>query len=88
MENSVSKYVANAGSGDKCAITAMCIIKLAGNSLQVQLIYEGKTDRSLPKVDFRKGFSLSANPKHYSIPKETQKIINEIILPYIKSMRE
>ena len=83
MENSVSKYVANAGSRDKCAITAMCFIELAGNFLQVQLIYEGKRDRSLPKVDFRKGFSCSANPKHYSIPKETQKIINEIILPYI-----
>ena len=46
----------------------------------------GKTDRGLPKVDF-KGFSLSVNSKHYSHEIE-QKIINEIILPHIKSVRK
>ena len=59
---------------------------LAGKFLLMQLIYEGKTDRSLPKVDFSKGFSLSANPKHYSNEKETKKIINETILPPVKSV--
>ena len=49
----------------------------------MQLVY-----RSLPKVDFPKGFWLSANPKHYSNEKETQKIINEITLPRVKFVRE
>ena len=40
------------------------------------------------KFDLPKGFLLSANPKHYSNEKETQKIINEIILTRIKSVRE
>ena len=72
VEKSTSKSVAIAASGEKRAITATFIIDLAGNFLLMQLIYGGKTDRRLPKVDFPKGFSLSANPKHYSNEKETQ----------------
>ena len=33
-----------------------------GSFLPMQLLYESKTDRSLLKADFPKGFSLSANP--------------------------
>ena len=72
MEKSASKSAAIAGFGDKCAITATFIINLAGNFLLMQLIYGSKADRSLPKVDFPKGFSLSANPKHCSSEKETK----------------
>ena len=88
MEKSAIKFVAIAGFGDKRAITATFTISLAGNFFPMQLNYEVKIDRSLPKVDFTKGFSLSANPRHYSNEKETQKIINEIILPRVKSVRE
>ena len=71
MEKSASKSLAIADSRDKLAITTMFIINLVGNFLLTQLIYFGKTDRSLPKIEFPKGFSLSANPKHYSSQKET-----------------
>ena len=72
VEKCTSISVAIAVSEEKRAITAMFIIDLAGNFLLMQLIYGGKTDRSLPKVDLPKGFSLSANPKHYSNEKKTQ----------------
>ena len=75
-----------AGSGDRGTITAILIINLAGNFLPIQMIYGGKPDRSLPKNP--KGFSLNANPKHYRNKKETQKVINEIISPRVKSVRE
>ena len=88
MEKSASNSVAIAGSGDKRAITATYIIDLAKNFVPMLLIYGDKTDRSLLKIDFPKGFSLSANPKHYDNEKETQKIINEIILLRVKSVRE
>ena len=57
IEKSASKSKAIARSGDKCTITATFIINLAANPPSpMQLIYGGKTDRSLPKVDFSKGF--------------------------------
>ena len=54
----------------------------------MQLIYGGKTNRSIPNVQFPRGFSLSANPKHYSNEGETKKIIIDIILPRVESVRE
>ena len=88
MEESASKSVAIVVSGDKREINATFIIDLAGNFLTIQLIYGSKTDRSLPKVDFPKGLSLSTNPKHYSNEEKTQKIVNEIILPRVTSLRQ
>ena len=91
MEKSASKSVAIAGFGDKCAITATFIINLAGNFLLMQLIYGGKADRSLPKVDFPKGFSLSiAEFFHQSIAavRKKQKIFNEIFLSRVKFVRK
>ena len=50
----------------------------------MQLIYKGKTNQSLPKVDFPDGFSLSANKTHYSNEEEALKFIDEIILPHVQ----
>ena len=79
MAKPASESMEIAASRDKRAISATFIIDLAGNFLSMQLIYWGKIDRSLPKVDFPKGFSLSAYPKHYGNAKETQNVTNEII---------
>ena len=53
----------------------------------MQLIYKGKTNQSLPKVDFPDGFSLSANKTHYSNEEEALKFIDEIILPHVQKER-
>ena len=45
----------------------------------MQVFYKGKTNQSLPKVDFPDGFSLSTNKTHYSNEKETLKFVDEII---------
>jgi len=88
MEKAGTKSVAIVGAGDKRAITATFVIDLAGNFLPMQLIYGGKTNRSIPKMSFPDGFSLSANPKHYSNTEESIKIIKEIIIPQVTSRRE
>ena len=54
----------------------------------MQLIYGGKTNCTIPNVDFPKGFSLSANPKHYSNEEESREIILDIISPHVKLVRE
>ena len=82
-----SKDIPLAGSSDKRTITATFVISLSGNFLPIQLIYGGKTDRSIPRVKFPPSFSLSANPKHYSNTKEAIKVTNDVVLPYIKRER-
>ena len=63
-------------------MTATFTIILNGKFLSMQLIYGGKANQSLPKFGFPVGFSLCANPKHYS---NTARVYTkEIIMPYIE----
>ena len=54
----------------------------------MQLIYGGKTSKSLLKVNFPKSFLLSANPKHYSNEQESIKALEKFIISYVKKERE
>ena len=54
----------------------------------MQLIYERKTTKSLPRLKFLNDFSLSVNKTHYSNEKEACKLIEEILLPYIQKVRQ
>ena len=83
-----SKSVSITGSTDKRSITGTFIITLSGKFLPMQLIYGGKTKESLPRFKFPESFSLSANPKHFSNKAESLKVIEEIILPYVKQKRQ
>ena len=53
----------------------------------MQLIYGGKTLQSLPRYQFPQSFLLSVNPKHYSNTTESLKLLNKIIIPYVKKIR-
>ena len=50
----------------------------------MQLIYGGKTLKSLPNFEFPDSFSLSVNPKHFS---NTQ-VVTEIVAPYFENQRK
>ena len=52
------------------------------------VIYEGKTVQSLARFKFPQEYSLSINKKHYSNEAESIKLIEEIILPYVKEKRK
>ena len=78
-----SKHVAISGKSNKKAITGTFVITLNGHCLPFQLIYSGKTMRSLPKFKFPKEFSLSVDEKHFSNTQESLKILIEIVIPYV-----
>ena len=76
-----------AGANDKRSTTATFSITFDNKFLPVQLIYTGKTNQSLSKVDFPDGFSLRANKTHYSNEEEALKFIDEVILPHVQKER-
>ena len=88
MTRKGSKTALVKGSTEKRMITATFTITLDGHFLPAQLIYGGKTSKSLPRFNFPKSFSLSVNPKHYSNEQESIKVLEEIIIPYVKKERE
>ena len=71
MAKKGEKHISRAGATDKRAITVTLCETLDGQILLFQLIYTGKTKRSLPSVKFSRGFCLSYNPKHWSNESET-----------------
>ena len=76
------------GVSDKRMITATFTITLDGKFLPMQLIYGGKTRKSIRTVKFQRGNLLSANLKHYSNEEETLKLLKEVIVPYIQNERK
>ena len=76
--------VAITGTNNKRSTTATFSITFDNKFLTMQLIYKGKTNQSLPKVDFPDGFSLIANKTHYSNEEEALKFIDKIILPHVQ----
>ena len=76
------------GLTDKRNITVTFVVSLAGEFLPLQIIYGGKTKASLPRgFKFPDGFCLTQNPKHWSNEKETLKLIDEVINPYVVRKR-
>ena len=76
-----------AGSTDKRMITATFSITLTGEFLPIQLIYGGKTTKSIPAVSFPSDFVISVNKKHYSNEKEALNMLENIIIPYVEQQR-
>ena len=74
-------HVAISATSNQKAITEIFVITLDGHCLPLQLIYGGKTTRSLPKFKFQKEFSLSVNKKHFSNTQVSLKILREIVIP-------
>ena len=88
MAKKGSKSVPSSGSTDKRMITAMFTITLDGTFLPPQLIYGGKTTKSIPRIDFPSSFCLSVNEKHYSNEAESIKLLEEVVIPYTIKERE
>ena len=83
MATKNSKYVHVASFSYKKAIAGIFCITLS--IVPMQLIYGGKTAQNLPKFEFPESFSLSANSKHFSNTTESLKLLDEIIIPYVKN---
>ena len=51
----------------------------------MQLIYEGKTPRCLPKdVEFPKEFDVTFTPNHWSNEEKSKQLLDNVIFPYLK----
>ena len=81
------KSVTIAGSIDKRMITATFSITLTVEFLPIQLIYGGKTNKSIPAVSFPFDFVISANKKHYSNKREALNMLENVIISYVEKPR-
>ena len=76
------------GSHYKHGLTGTFVITLDGNCLPFQLIYDGKTERSLANLKSPDDSFLSVNVKYFSNTKESLKIFREVIIPYLTTTKK
>lgn len=90
MAGTNSKHVAIKGGNDKRQITLTVIESLSGEMLPFQIIYKGKTKRSLPHNASKdtNNFLFSFNTSHWSNEKETLRLIDNVLLPRIQEIKE
>ena len=83
-----SKTVPIKGVDDKRRITATFTVTTSGSFLPVQLIYSGKTKRSIPEYDFPSCFDVTFTPNHWSSNEKCVRLFEKIIFPYLKAKKE
>ena len=83
-----SKTVPIKGVDDKRQITATFTVAGSGSFLPIQLIYSGKTKRSIPKYGVFCCFDVTFTPNHWSNFAKCLRLFEEIILLYPKAKKE
>ena len=87
MDKEGSKRVEVAGIDDKRQITATFAASLSGNFLPVQLVYEGKTAKCHPTVEFPEGWHVTHTPNHWCNEETMITYIESVIIPYMTEKR-
>ena len=82
------KTVPIKGVDDKRQITANFTVTASGSFLPIQLIYSGKTKRSLPKFDFPKCFVVTFTRNHWSNYEKCVSLFKKIIFRYLKAKKK
>ena len=82
------KTVPIKGIDDKRQITATFAISMSGEFLPIQVIYEGKTKRCLPKYTFPASFDATFSENHWSNTEKSLSFFNKIVFPHFKNVRK
>ena len=68
-------------------MTALFAGSMTGDFLPPQLIYQGKTQRSLPKIDFPADWHVTFSTNHWSNQSTMKDYVQKILLPYVERKR-
>lgn len=82
-----SRRVEVAGLGVKRQITATFAAALNGTFLPMQILYQGKTNRSHPKYAFPSGFDIYHTPNHWANEETCLRFFEKIIFPCVDTVR-
>ena len=79
------KTVQIEGIDGKRQITATFAISMSGEFLPIQIFYEGKTKRYLPKYTFPASFDITFSENHWSNTEKSLSFWNKIVFPHFKN---
>ena len=61
---------------------------MSGDFLPVQLVYQGKTPKCLPSIEFPKQWHLTYTPNHWCNEETMIQYIKRIFIPYVQNKKE
>ena len=83
-----AKSVPLISKGKKKQITGTFTVTKSGIFLPMQLIYQGKTARCLPReIEFPDGFNVCYTENHWSNEEKVSELLQEVIFPFIASKK-
>ena len=82
-----AKNIPRKGVDEKRQVTPTFAVSCTGDFLPIQLIYAGKTERSLPKYSFPSSFSVTFTESHWSNTKKSVEFFKEIIFPCLEDIK-
>ena len=88
MEQEGAKRVEMIGKDDKRQLTAVFACSMSGDFLPIQMVYQGKTIKCLPKFQFPDSWDVTYTSNHWCNEHTMHQYINKIILPYICNKRK
>ena len=87
MEKKGSTRVPVAGIDDMCQVTTILASSMTGEFLPPQVIYQGKTARSLPSYKLPADWDVTYTPNHWANEDTSLQYLQKIILPFMKHKR-
>ena len=87
MEEEGSKRIELIGKDDKRQLTVLFAGSLSGDLLPIQIIYQGKSSRCLPKFNFPDKWHVTYTVNHWANENTMEDYINMIIVPYFEQTR-
>ena len=88
MEKKGSTRVPIAGIDDKHQVTTVLTCSMTGEFLTPQVIYQGKSTRSLPSYKLPADWDVTYTPKHWANEETSLQYLQKLILPFIEQKRE
>ena len=70
----------------KRQITATFAISMSGEFLPIQVIYECKTTRCLPKYAFPKNFDITFSENHWSNTEKDISFFEKVVFPHFRNV--
>ena len=84
-----AKSVPLQGKGKKKQITGTFAVSMTSDFLPMQLIYERKAPRCMPKdVEFPEEFDVTFTPNHWSNEEKSKQLLDNFIFPYLKKKKK
>ena len=88
MNKQGEKSIPISGLDDKREITVVLAVTLAGEYLPPQLLYQGKTERCHPAIEFPPEWDVWHSDNHWSNEVTMLRYTDKVLLPFVKKKRK